>query len=551
MSVPPPAPVEQQPQPAPTIDRAGGYAWYVLIILMIVYALNFIDRQVITILAADLKKDLNLADTEIGLLFGTVFALFFAIFGVPLGKLADGWVRTRMIALGLGFWSLMTALSGFAWNFTTLALARTGVGIGEASASPAAYSLLSDYFPKRQRATALAIYSSGIYIGAGVSLIIGGFVLDWWHTTYGDHGPLGLRGWQATFLIVGVPGILLALLVAMLREPVRGAADGIVHVQTENPVRAARDELFSIVPPLTFVNLARQNAPRSAWVQNILAAIIIVAAAWLLTQLTTQLVPVEKVKVIAQFGHFVLTSHGVQWIAMAVGFYGIYSWQQMLALRDAPSHHLIWRTPLFAALTVAGGLTSFASYGIGAFLPYYAVQNFKLDIHDAGLQLGAVVAVSGWVGTVLGGLAGDFVRKRRANGRILVALFAVILPLPIVYFMFTTSNWKLFVPLFFVQHTIATMWLSNCATTLQDIVMPRMRGIAAAVLFIGTTMIGLGCGPYFVGLVSDMTGSLRTAILSTFLFAPITIACLVYAARKVDAVEQSRLARARAAGENV
>ena len=204
-------------------ESVSPYAWYVLAILFLVYVLNFIDRQILAILAEDIKRDLDLTDADIGFLFGTAFGVFYALFGIPLGRLADSWHRVRLMSIGLALWSAMTALSGFARSGLTLSGARIGVGIGEATASPAAYSLISDWFPPRLRATALAIYSSGIYIGGGLSLFIGGLIVERWDRAYPDHsGPMGLAGWQAAFLAVGVPGLILAILVATLREPIRG-----------------------------------------------------------------------------------------------------------------------------------------------------------------------------------------------------------------------------------------------------------------------------------------------------------------------------------------
>src|SRR5262249_20189763 len=168
----------------------------------------------------------GVADAGLGSLSGTAFAVFFAVFGIPLGRLADVWDRRKLIALGLAVWSLMTALSGFARSFPELALARIGVGIGEASAAPAAYSLLSDYFPPARRATALAVYSTGIYLGAGLGLVVGGLIVDRWDAAFSTAAPFGLRGWQVAFFVVGLPGLLLALLVRTLREPARGGGEG-------------------------------------------------------------------------------------------------------------------------------------------------------------------------------------------------------------------------------------------------------------------------------------------------------------------------------------
>src|ERR687889_735740 len=168
--------------PAPAPFRIGRYAWYALFVLVLVYIVNFIDRQIISILAQDIKHDLHVDDAQIGFLYGTAFAVFYALFGIPLGRLADSWYRGRLMAIGLTLWSSMTALSGLANSFGMLAAARVGVGIGEASASPAAYSMIADFFPKERRATALSIYSSGLYIGGGLSLPIGGLVLSRWNT---------------------------------------------------------------------------------------------------------------------------------------------------------------------------------------------------------------------------------------------------------------------------------------------------------------------------------------------------------------------------------
>src|SRR5262245_61060278 len=155
-------------EPSNSDEVGGRYAKYVLGVLVVVYVFNFVDRQILSILAEDIKADLSLSDAQIGFLYGTAFAVFYAVFGIALGRLADLWVRKSLIAIGLTFWSVMTALSGTARSFASLAVFRFGVGIGEASATPAAFSILSDYFPARVRATVLAIYSSGVYIGAGV-----------------------------------------------------------------------------------------------------------------------------------------------------------------------------------------------------------------------------------------------------------------------------------------------------------------------------------------------------------------------------------------------
>ena len=192
--------------------KVGGvYAHYVLFVLLIVFIFNFIDRNILAILSQDIQADLRIGDAEMGFLYGTVFALFYAVFGIPLARFADVWVRRSLISGGIFFWSLMTALSGLAQSFPMLAMLRIGVGVGEASATPAAYSMLSDYYSPKVRATVLAIYSSGAYIGGGIGLFLGGFLLESWTTMFPDptDAPLQLKGWQAAFMAVGLPGILM------------------------------------------------------------------------------------------------------------------------------------------------------------------------------------------------------------------------------------------------------------------------------------------------------------------------------------------------------
>ncbi len=200
-----------QSHPSPMVG--GPYAYYVLTVLFIVYIFNFIDRQILAILLEPIKEDLQVSDTAMGFLTGFAFAVFYTVAGLPLARIADRWVRRSLIAISLATWSLMTAVSGLARNFTDLALARIGVGIGEAGASPPAHSLLSDYFPPEKRATVLALYASGIYVGVGLGFWLGGWIND-------------AYGWRTAFFVVGFPGVLMALLVRLtIREPVRGMSE--------------------------------------------------------------------------------------------------------------------------------------------------------------------------------------------------------------------------------------------------------------------------------------------------------------------------------------
>lgn len=194
-----------------------SYRNYVLLTLMVVYIFNFIDRQILVILQESIKAELDLSDQQLGLLSGFTFAVFYVVCGIPIARLADRYNRVNIVSASLAIWSAMTAVSGFAGNFLQLLAARIGVGVGEAGASPPSHSIISDYFPHEERGRALSIYSIGIYIGILIGFLAGGWINQYF-------------GWRTAFLVVGTPGILLALVVKLtLREPLRGQFDAGNH----------------------------------------------------------------------------------------------------------------------------------------------------------------------------------------------------------------------------------------------------------------------------------------------------------------------------------
>lgn len=202
---------------------SSGVAWYVVVILVIAFIFSFIDRIIIAMLVEPLKADLGLTDTQIGWLQGLAFAVFYATVGLPIGRMADRFSRRAIIGWGIALWSLMTAVCGLARNFLELFLARVGVGVGEAALSPAAYSMIADYFPREKLGRAIGVYQAGAFFGAGLSFLVGGLVIQA-VTKAGDLSlPLvgSVQPWQAVFFIVGLPGLLVALLMFTVREPVR------------------------------------------------------------------------------------------------------------------------------------------------------------------------------------------------------------------------------------------------------------------------------------------------------------------------------------------
>ena len=203
--------------PSPT------YAWYVVLVLTACYTLSFVDRQILSLLVRPIKQDLGLSDTQIGLLQGLAFAIFYTIFGLPIGRIADHHIRKNVIAAGILLWSLFTGTCSIARSFASLFMARMGVGIGEATLNPSAFSLISDYFPKERLGAALGVYSMGIFIGSGGALIFGGSVIEalsrWPVIDVPIFGKLAW--WRMTFLAVGIPGILGSLWMYTVREPLR------------------------------------------------------------------------------------------------------------------------------------------------------------------------------------------------------------------------------------------------------------------------------------------------------------------------------------------
>jgi MFS family permease len=210
-------PSEEAPYPKPV------RAWYVLGLLTLVYVFSILDRTILSLLVGPIRRDLYITDTQVSLLMGFSFALFYTFFGLAFGRMADSHSRRQLIAGGLATWSLFSAGCGLAKSFGQMLLLRMGVGVGEASLSPSAYSLLTDYFPPQRRATAMSIYGMGGFIGIGVASVLGGFVTGWANGRVGWTLPLlgDVRSWQVVFFAVGLPGVLVALLMYTFAEPVR------------------------------------------------------------------------------------------------------------------------------------------------------------------------------------------------------------------------------------------------------------------------------------------------------------------------------------------
>lgn len=495
-----------KPADRPGVTPDSAYSRYALVVLVVVYVFNFLDRQILSILAEDIKADLGVSDAQIGFLYGTAFAVFYAVFGIPMGRLADNWIRTRLIAIGLAFWSLSTALSGLARSFAPLAACRFAVGIGEASASPAANSLLADYFSPRARATVVSIYASGIYIGSGIGLFLGGSIVDAWNGMYPTitDAPFGLRGWQVAFMAVGLPGVLAALWVSTLREPQRGISEGIDVETDPHPFRAMGQELLGIIPPFNLWSLLRHGGGAAAIARNLGIAAVCSAAAWILWELTDDL---------------------VQWTALAIAVYASASWVQGLVLRDRNSFDRLFRNRALMLAMFGFPFITFMSYGVGFWVAPYMIRNFGIAASDLGLTLGLVSAIGGWCGLIVGGMVADWLYRRMPAGRFVIALAASAVTVPVLFFFAATESQAAAYAALFVFFFVSPSWLGASFSTISDLAPPQVRSTAIALYLMLITFIGLALGPHSIGYASDAlmalgadsASALRSALLLSLL----------------------------------
>jgi len=520
----------------PKLD--SGYSYYVLSLLLIVYIFNFLDRQIIAILAPDIQKDLGISLGDLGFLYGTAFAIFYAIMGVPLAKLADSWNRTKLISIGVGLWSFMTAASGLARGFAGLAFCRIGVGIGESSASPAAYSLLADYFSDRIKTTVYSIYASGIYIGGGIGIFLGGWIADSWNAAHpiSELAPFGFAGWQIAFISVGLPGLIVALLVLTIKEPLRGHTEDVEIKKVDKPFKEAGKMLAGIIPFASVINLYKDGSDN----KEIYLQLAFKLGIFLLI-----------------FVMGILTSDWMQWSAFGLGLYALFSWIQTVKIKDPVSYEIVFKSKTMNLIMVAFPLFSFMGYAVSAFLPTYFMETFEVSKTIAGRNLGLQSAIFGFLGLLFGGVFSDYLRKSYANGRLVVGMISVVLS-PIFLILALHAD-TLF--LFYVHHIIwsfvSTFWVGLCVATATDLALPRMRGMASAYFILMASVVGLALGPYTVGKVADIyvsygsstaeALSLSMQTLSTVFLISLTL--LFFAVKNLPSEEKSKFDRARELGE--
>ena len=511
--------------------RIGWHAWFALLVLMLANLFNYVDRYILSILAQAIKADLRLDDAQLGFLLGTAFAVFYAVVGIAMGRIADRLSRKKLMAFGLALWSGMTALGGMATSFAGLAAARIGVGIGEATASPCSHALLAEIFPARRRAMALAVYLSGTYAGSALALIAGGYILQHWGSmcqTAALPGLCGLAGWQAALFAVGLPGLLLALVLLRIREPTRargqqaGAQDG--------TARIVAYELSAALPPMTLFSVAKLGGSRELILNLAIAGAALAGAAMLAW----------------------LTGDASQWFAIGLGAYAVVTWAQVQRLRDRPLFALTFGDRTFLLSMFGSALLACIGGAVSVWAAPYLMRTMGIAPAKVGLMLGMIHAASAMTGVIAGGWLADRLKRRDSRAPIFVALVSLLGEIPFLAGMLLAGDLTTFLVAFAGFAFFSSLWGGAFAALTQDLVLPRMRGAAASAFSLFSIVVSSGIGPYWAGKVSAVTGSLQAGLFSMMLIVPAAVAVFAAVLPLVrTATPESRRERARLAGEPI
>ena len=499
-------------------------AYYALGILTLANLLNYLDRHIISILGESIRSDLQLDDAQLGFLLGTAFAIFYSVVGIAMGGISDRLPRKKVMAFGLVLWSVMTAMGGAATSFVTLAFARMGVGIGEAAAVPCAQSLLADIFPPRHRALAMGTYVTGTYFGGALAMVVGGYFLQNWDAMCAGvplAGACSLSGWKAALIAVGLPGIPVALLLLLLREPPRTAQS------QEGSAAVVLREFAAALPPFTLGTIAQLGGGGLA--RNLVAALGIGGVAAALA---------------------VSTGDVAQWASLGFGVFAVASWAQIQAYRDRPLFRLTFGDPTFMYATGATAITSCVLGSISAWAAPFAMRNYAVAPGEIGLALGVINTVGSVSGIVAGSWLTDRWKQRDLRAPVFMGGVTLLAAIPCSIFMLTALDVKMYLLGYGLLSVAASLFGGANAALIQDLVLPRMRGSAAACYSLIVIVITFGMGPYWAGKVSALTGSLTTGMLSLLALVPVALTFLWRAARRLPSeTAAGRRARAEAVGE--
>lgn len=401
--------------------RGGAYPYIVLGVLLVVYILNYLDRQLVSILVEPIRKELGFSDTQLGLITGLVFAVFYSICGVPVAWMADRMNRVRIVAIACGLWSLFTGACGLAGSFAQLALARVGVGIGEAGGVPPSYAILSDYFPPFRRGLAMGLFSLGIPLG----VFFGGAYGAW---------ASGHWGWRGAFLSLAIPGMLLAIALPLIvREPARGNLDAAAGPDDGRLSLGATIAAFLKEPVL------------------------------------------------------VLTALGCSFSGVAG--YTLQSWSPAFLMRVQ-----------------------------GATIEQVGSTYSPL----IGLSIGIGIFGSGWIADRLG--------KRSLRAYSLVPAVAFTAAFPLYLWALSAPGWLASTLLLAIPQGLCFSYLAPAVAVVQNLVPPARRASSSALLLFFLNFL-IGCGPFYVGMVSDWAkpeygdASLRVALYALIPFFILGVGC--------------------------
>ena len=505
-----------EPTAAQPERRVTPYAWYALGVLWLSIFFNYTDRQIFSILAEHIKRDLDLTDAQLGMLYGTSFVVLYTVVSLVIVRLADTWRRTRLMGYGMLLWSAMTAAIGIAPNFGALTLARSGVGVGEATANPCSHSLISDFFPARRRSLALSLYLTGMSAGLGLSVVLGAFVAKWWDEGCSRWNGCGIAGWQAAFILIGLAGIPVALLVLSLREPVRGTQEGAVAdpdaMAAVRPWRTLAEDAAAVLPVINLWLLA-QRGGGGAVALNLGIGLIIATIAVLLWQ---------------------VTGDAVQWLALGYGLYAIASWAQLVRYQRPDVFAFTLGSRFFWYLTLGCGAFACVQASVSLWTIPYALRSFPISVALAGSVFGPALALGAAGGTVLGGALTTVWQRRDARAPIWIAMLGGVLVVPVVAAMLLTGSWQIYAVLVFAVSVIVSLWAAPIGGLILNAVRPEMRASAASFFSMMQVMLSLSIGPYATGKISSLTGSLGTGLAATLVLIPVSLTLLFLASRRLD-----------------
>ena len=494
----------------PRVEKPG-YRYYVLAILVLVYMLNFLDRQIIGILAAPLKAEFGLSDSQFGLLGGIAFASVYSTLAIPLAWLADRFSRVWIMTGALAVWSGFTALCGVAGSFGQLFLFRMGVGVGESGGVAPAYSLVADYFPPHQRARALAVFAFGIPLGTAAGTLVGGVLAAEY-------------GWRTAFIVVGLLGLLLAPVLRLtIRDPKRGATD---------IARPAAVDAAPVQPAA--VQAAATTAPGRIGRNASRLMLAVGAAAFLLAAL-------------GQFGGVAVGNPLV--LAFAGGLavvIGISFWIARITASYVFPKKSFWLLALGAASS------SVCGYGVAGWLPLFFMRSFDLTLLQTSWYYAGIALIGGTLGIWMGGAIADKLAKRGKGAYPLTPAIAFLISAPL-FIAAMNSPWiiGLVLPgggsavqqltlaflIFLIPTGLNLAWLGPITAAIQNLVPAPMRSTASALFLLINNLLGIAVGFYYFGWMSDLLAprfgeeSLRWAIYTGMGFYLLASVLLIGASR--------------------